>query len=128
MNKPNLNLGRPNQDRGGRADSIMTTISRSDYVVSVISPFQGKPSRLKVIKNRHDGKLGELDKHHACQLLIKLIAQQAFSDTSGLSMYEEMLKGEITKCISELLDKYNVKEEAIDYIRAKSSGHGVNTQ
>jgi hypothetical protein len=126
MNKPNINLGHPNQDRGGRADSILTTISRSDYVIAVISPFQGKPTRLKVLKNRHDGKLGELDKIQACQLLIELIAQQAFSDTSGLSMYEEMLKGDITKCVSELLDKYNVKEEAIDYIRAKSSGHGLN--
>jgi len=127
VNKPNLTLGRPIPPKREK-DNMFATISRSDYVIATISPFQGKPTRLKIIKNSHDGQLGELDKYQACQLLIKLIAQQAFSDTSGLSMYEEMLKGEITKCISELLDKYNVKEEAIDYIRAKSSGHGVNTQ
>jgi len=125
MKKPNLNLGR-RSIKQKRDEDLFAIISRSDYVIAVISPFQGKPTRLKVIKNRHDGMLGELDKHQAFQLLIKLIAQQAFSDTSGLSMYEEMLKDEVTKCISELLDKYNVKEEAIDYIRAKSSGHGVN--
>ena len=126
MNKPNITLGRPIPPKREK-DNMFETISRSDYVIAVISPFQGKPTRLKIIKNKHhDGQLGELDKHQACQLLIKLIAQQAFSDTSGLTMYEEMLKGEITKCVSELLDKYNVKEEAIDYIREKSRGDGVS--
>jgi len=110
-----INIGRvgAGNKRGGLADNMFTTFTRSDYVVAVISPFQGKPTRLKVIKNRHDGQIGELDKPGAIHLLIKLIAQQAFSETSGLSMYEEMLRNDVTIAIHELLDKYNLKEGAI---------------
>jgi len=97
-------------------ESVMKTVAHSDFVFAILSPFNGKKQRIKVLKNRHNGKLGEMNKNESIDLLIEMISKMFFSNTSGLGLYEEMFRLDLSKNIKKVFEKYTQEEKTSDNI------------